>query len=230
MSGQDFVFREVGFRPWLGRYKRISSKTTFKVLYTDRGWWPVIEWVTAEGIITCIAVGEQEVAGLVDVVNRAKKQMYGNYGGSFVINEFGQVIVPSSAGDGTRLLVGETEGTLLFDNPLAGGILDLSDDAGLNTGDHWDRPYIGMRYNLTRGSSIYFWKGEGEYLPHVDDGLINKLRAVRRTGAVRFIVNPYGIVLVKAPQGEFRSAEEEDWQPIYVGRITPNRWFAKEEF
>jgi hypothetical protein len=231
MSGKELVFRPIEFRPWQGRYSRIVGKTTtFKIRNTsENGLWPVIEWEHQEGRVTCLAVNFGDVRQLADAVAEAKRKLYGNFTGSFVINEFGQVIVPSSAGDGTRLLVGETEGVMLFDNPLTNGILDLSDDEGLNNGDPWDKPYIGIQYNLTSGSNIYIWrKDKGEYLPRNYRDLVAKLRSVRRTGPVRFVVNPYGIVLTKAPVGDY-NPDEDLWQPVYVGRINRNSWFEKEE-
>ena len=232
MIGKEFMFKPVEFRPWQGRYSRIVGKTTaLRIRHTsEKGVWPVIEWDYDEGRVISLAVEQGEVQKLVDAVMGAKQKMNGNFGGAFVINEFGQVIVPSSAGDGTRLLVGETDGVLLFDNPLTDEVIDMSQDEGLEPGDVWDKPYIGIQYNLTRGSSIYFWGGsESQYPSQQDKELISKLRAVRRTGPVRFLVNPYGIVLTKAPAGNFDPEREETWQPVYVGRINKNKWFAKEE-
>jgi hypothetical protein len=191
MTGKELVFRPIEFRPWLGRYSRIMGKTTvFKIRNTaEYGLWPVIEWEHTEGRILCHAVNSGDVRKLADAVIQAKKTMYGNSTGSFVINEFGQVIVPSSAGDGTRLLVGEINGVMLFDNPLTNGVLDMSDDAGLNCGDPWDKPYIGMHYNISNSSKIYFWRGiESEYLSTDNQDLVIKIRSLRRTGAVRFVV------------------------------------------
>lgn len=231
MSGKELVFRPMEFRPWQGRYSRIVGKTTtFKIRTTSEfGLWPVVEWEHQEGRALCLAVDSGDVRQLADAVTQAKRKLYGNSTGSFVINEFGQVIVPSSAGDGTRLLVGEIDGVILFDNPLTGEILDMSDDNGFSCGDPWDKPYLGIQYNLARSSNIYIWrKDKGEYLPSNDRDLVAKLRSVRRTGPVRFVINPYGIVLTKAPVGEY-NPDEDLWQPVYVGRINRNSWFEKEE-
>jgi hypothetical protein len=42
------------------------------------------------------------------------------------------------------------------------------------------------------------------------------------------LVNPYGLVATKAPVGEF-DFDEDNWKPVYIGRIDYAKWFAKEE-
>jgi hypothetical protein len=125
-------------------------------------------------------------------------------------------------------LVGEIEGVFLFKYDY-GKTIDLSDDEGLKTGDYWRKPYIGMQYNLSKGSNIYYFDhaNGSDYLPIQDEELIKKLRKIRRHGAVRFIVNPYGLVLTKNLEGEF-SRDEDRWLPVYVGRINKSLWFRKE--
>ena len=224
-------------KPWYGRYNRIlGNSTTYKIKYfkEKKAFWPVIEWNRFDETLFCLA---HETFGgikeLVGAINKAKIRISRIPGGAFVINEFGQVIVPSSRGDGKRLLVGEVDGVLLFKNPSDGSIIDLSDDTRLQNGDLWEKPYIGVKYNLNRGSNIYYYRycseqNKSEYLPKQDDELIKKLRKVRRYGAVRFIVNQYGIVLTKIPEGEYRK-DKDEWIPVYVGRINYNLWFKKEE-
>jgi hypothetical protein len=162
---------------------------------------------------------------LTETVNEANMHMTGTQGGSFCINEFGQVIVPSSDGCGRRLLVGECAGPLLFEGDDE--IIDLSDDCGLDIGDCWEKPYIGMKYQLHRDSFVYYWD-EGIVEPLCQDkDLICKMRRLRRHGPASFIVNPYGIVLMKNTEGEFNF--DENWTAVYVSRIDYNLWFAKEE-
>jgi hypothetical protein len=47
--------------------------------------------------------------------------------------------------------------------------------------------------------------------------LVRRLRRIRRRGAVRFIINPHGIVLTKVPSTS-EEREIEEWIPVYVGR------------
>jgi len=232
-----FSFKACDIKPWHGKYNRIlGNTTTFKIKFSieKQAFWPIVEWNNFEEILFCSACeASGGIKDLVEAVNRAKTRISRIPGGAFVINEFGQVIVPSSRGDGKRLLVGEVDGVLLFKNPSDGSIIDLSDDTGLQNGDLWEKPYIGVKYNLNRGSNIYYYRycseqNKSEYLPKQDDELIKKLRKIRRSGAVRFIVNQNGLVLTKIPEGEY-CRDEDKWVPVYVGRINYNLWFKKEE-
>tara|TARA_B100000315_G_C14487395_1_gene545837 strand:- start:838 stop:1221 length:384 start_codon:yes stop_codon:yes gene_type:complete len=125
-----------------------------------------------------------------------------------------------------RVIVGEINGSILFDNPFDDeDNIDISDSGGLNCGDPWKLPYVGIPHNLNRDNEIYFRQSHQRGIdfklpPEQDRELVNKLRNVRPTGPVRFIVNPYGIVLTKRPP---------EWEPVYVGHINYNCWFGKEE-
>ncbi len=194
----------------------------------------MVEWNCFDEILFCPACETSRgIKELVGAVNKAKIRISRRPGGIFLINEFGQVIVPSSRSDGKRLLVGEVDGVLLFKNPSNGNIIDLSDDTGLQSGDLWEKPYIGVKYNLNSRSNIYYYRycseqNKSEYPSKQDDELIKKLRKIRRYGSVRFIVNQYGLVLTKIPEGEY-CRDEDKWIPVYVGRINYNLWFKKEE-
>lgn len=170
-------------------------------------------------------------AALAQAVIDAKRSFGGSAGGSFLINEHRQVLVPSPLGTGEVALVGECSGPLLFHNSFAGSALfDLADDQGLSPGDAWGLPYLGMRYNLNARSQLYFWKEDASgrwsvFPPTQDDALIEALRTLRPHGAVRFVVMYGGLVLTKIQTGSWR---EEDWEPRFVGKINYRRWFAKE--
>lgn len=168
-------------------------------------WWPVILWQRDDGVGTCEAVDSPAVRRLTDAVSSAKRQLGGTGGGSFQINEFGQVLVPASDNGLGRLLVGEIAGSLLFKDPFEDdALIHLGEVKGLCCGDRWSKPYVGCPYNLSGRSRIYFYRmddegGKSEYPQAQDEELIRALRTVRRVGAVRFIVNPNGIVLTKRP-------------------------------
>ena len=232
-----FSFKACNLKSWCGRYNIIPGQTTtFKIKFSleKQAFWPIVEWDRFDETLFCPACeASRSIKELVEAVNGAKIKISRRPGGTFIINEFGQVIVPSSWGDGKRVLVGEVDGVLLFENPSDGSIIDLSDDTGLQIGDLWEKPYIGVKYNLNSRSNIYYYRNcseqnKSEYLPKQDDELIKKLRKVRRYGAVRFIVNQHGIVLTKIPEGEY-CKDEDKWIPVYVGRINYNLWFKKEE-
>ena len=195
--------------------------------------WPVILWDTEDGLATCAAVACPAAEEMAEAVERAKRHAGGTGGGSFVINEFGQVLVPASDGGGQRYLAGCLEGQLAFENPFdPDDVIDLGDCKHLQPGDPWKLPYVGIPFNLNRRSKLYFYRmddegGRSEYPPQQDGALIQTLRQLRRTGAVRFIVNPAGVVITKCPaDGEW--SPEESWQPFFVGHIDKSKWFEME--
>lgn len=191
-----------------------------------------MEWHTEEAAWKCFAVGgNAQISNLVDAIHDAKTLMGHSVGGSFQINEFGQVLVPSTSGRGEVMIVGEAKGAILWENPMTGGCIDLSSTAGLTVGAPWQKPYIGHPYNLSQSNTIYHYNktdGTKSYPAKQDIGLIKAIRAVRRTGSVRFIVNMHGIVLTKVPVGEFNEFGDT-YEPVYIGRINERLWFEKEE-
>ncbi|MEW8552666.1 MAG: hypothetical protein AB2605_02640 [Candidatus Thiodiazotropha sp.] len=220
---------------WTGRYARIpGDASVFHLKWADGRYRTAIYWSKEDEVATCVAIDSSDEKALAEAVAEAKRSMGGNGGGSFQINEFGQVVVPSSHGGFKRLLVGEVSEALHFDYPWEEGYMfNLSDVEGYSSGDVWERPYIGMRFNLTKGSKIYFWQEDEEggrslYPAIQDEELIQQLRAIRSWGAMRFIVNPWGVVLTKKPLQDAWKGDDSAWQPVYVGRIDPSKWFQKE--
>jgi len=208
---------------WYGRYRRPAGDESayhvkngvINVFWRDSGYnleCPVIETTP-------------DVRRLAEAVNAAKQAATGNRGGSFVINEFGQVICPVE-NSRDRFLVGEARGDLYFKDPRNDSRLCLN-KRGLNCGDLWPLPYMGIQYQLHRNNEIYFWYededgGATEYPWKQDLELISNIRNIRRDGPVRFLVNQYGIVLTKKEVGP------KQWR-TYVGRINYGCWFDKGE-
>ena len=230
---EALYFQAIGPFLWSGRYKRVPGQTTtFSIRYHSHlGWWPCVDWRTDEYQLECFALsGNTHIRTLAAAINKAKMMLAHTEGGSFQINEFGQVLVPSSAGDGRVMIVGETQGALILENPLTDDYIDLSNTDGLESGSLWDKPYIGQVYNLSKGHQIYCYDDRtstSRYPVAQDFRLIRRLRAVRRSGPVRFIVNMHGIVLTKMTVGEFSELADE-YQPVYIGRIDEKLWFDKE--
>ena len=219
---------------WNGRYARIpGDNTVFHLKYVNGRMWPVVFWETEDGTGKCAACECDAAAQLAEAVETAKRKAGGSGGGSFLINEYGQVLVPASDGSGRRFLAGELTGRLLFENPFdEDAPVDLGDDRDLQPGDPWKLPYVGFPFNLNRRSNIYFYDvdeegGQSVYPNQQDRSLIQAFRSIRRTGAVRFIVNPFGVVLTKCPVEDEWSPQEQ-WMPFYVGKIKVNMWFEKE--
>jgi hypothetical protein len=168
---------------------------------------------------------------LVAAVHGAKRFLGGKVGGAFIINEYGQVLVPGVAGDGRVALVGECSGQLRFQYPFeVGAVFDLTDGRALNLGDGWSRPYLGVPHQLSKRSEIYFWNeddtgGWKMTPPRNNESLVDALRHLRPYGAVRFIVTCGGLVLTKVQVGGWR---QSTWEPRFVARLDFSTWFPKE--
>jgi hypothetical protein len=167
---------------------------------------------------------------LVHAVIQGKGHFGYGGGGSFLINEYGQVLVPSPTGTCQQVLVGEWTGPLEFHNPFDGGTFDITDDEGLEPGDAWDLPYVGVPHHLSKWDELYFWDELDQRKvcpPEQDQELIRCLRRLRPSGAVRFIVTPGAFVLTKVDVWE--RVRSTRWEARYVGRLRSGLWFSKEE-
>ncbi len=222
-------FKKVDIRNWKGRYSRIPGKTSVFHLKKSGGEYKVaVYWEKNGDVATCYAVDSASMTAMTNAIARAKTAMGGKGGGSFQINEFGQVLVPSQDGS-RRMLAGEIAGKIVFIDPW-GGTFDLSDAKGYANGDDWNLPYVGMKFNLNKRSEIYLWQEESSLRPYKQDKeLIGDIRKIRRYGAVRFIVNPWGNVLTKKPPDGEWTGDDSEWSPVYVGKIDHDNWFKKEK-
>ena len=228
-----FEFSATTPRPWLGRYARIPGETTvLHVRLTSGQWWPFVDWTVEDETAQCPMFDSDGAVALAAAVHEGKKFLGGTQGGAFLINEYGQTLVPSPLGDGKVALVGECSGALRFRDMFhAGATFDLADDRTLEPGAPWGRPYVGIPYNLSAASQIYFWKedysgGMKITPPQQDHTLVEAIRILRPFGAVRFVVNYGGIVLTKIPAGNWR---ESRWEPRFVARLNQARWYPKED-
>lgn len=228
MSSGTSLFRTHRPRRWNGRYSRIPGETSvFHLQHQHNRLWPAVIWDTEDGRATCFAHDGEPAASLAPAVENAKRMAGGSGGGSFAINEFGQVLVPASDGGGRRYLVGQLNGCLTFDNPFdEDDPIDMADVSSLYTGDPWQLPYVGMPFRLNPSRGIAFRQSSHDhsydlYPTSQDPRLIQALAEVRGWNGGRFIVNYAGIVLTRLEQDGF-------WGPVYVGSIDLNRWFERE--
>ncbi len=219
----DFAFQPIQPRQWHGRYKKpagnesayhVNTQDVITVFWRDNGY-----------NLTCpVRETTSDVRDMARAVNAIKREKTGLPGGSFVINEFGKVICPVQ-NSSDRFLVGKASGYLYFEDPWDDDHpLSLCDDEGLNCGDRWQLPYMGIQYQLHRNNRIYFRFDDADgatmqFPQRRDFDLIFKIRQIRTDGPVRFIVNQHGIVLTK------KEVEANQWQAVYVGRINYNCWF-----
>jgi len=220
--------------PWKGRYARvIGDGSVFHLRYIDGRLWPVLLWETNAGVASCRAIDCPATRELVHAVAEAKRHAGGEGGGSFVIDEYGRVLVPASNGDGRRFLAGRLTGRLLFENPfLPDKPIDLGDEAALRNGETWTLPYVGIPFHLHRFDRIYFYQqdeqgGRSIYPQQQDPELIQAIRNVRPYGPVRFVVTPGGLVITKRPS-EAPTLSKGRWESVFVGSIDLKAWFEEE--
>lgn len=215
-------------RLWFGRYStRTTQSGSFHVREFNNGWWPVIDWSQDGAVGECHAVddGDKEVTLLVDAVNNAKSLLGGRSGGKFMIDEYGEVLVPSNTpGDTRKMWVGSIDLSkpFSFENPFDDSDFDLSEDFWMTPGDEFELPYVGMKFTLNAGLQICQQHqtplGTLNVFPRVQDqNLIAELDSLGG-GGCSFIVNPFGIVARKILLGG-------SWTPVYVGRIDLSSWF-----
>lgn len=230
LEREPFNYDAQGIQKWVGRYNRVEGRqSVFRIVKDgDRHVIRALIENSSERVI-CQAEPSEAVEKLIEVINIVKKRYNYQTGGAFLINEFGQVLVPTDMY--MTFYIGQTTGTLLLRNFDTHEIVDISDDTKLTCGDPWRLPYVGMAYNLSIADRIYHRNKGGVIFiePHLtDEDLIRKIRSVRQRQAVRILVNPYGIVLTKIYAGA-SSYDEGQWDSIYVGRINYNKWFKKED-
>lgn len=228
-NGNKFSFYPFSPRIWNGRYRVTKAEeNTFHIKYskTKGEWWPFILQIDDEYTAESPALDNGDVRELVDQINSVKTAVQGYNGGKFVINEFGQVIVPTIYYE--KLLVGEIEGKIHFEDTFNGGVMDLSDARGLSSGDVWKKPYLGLVYNYDPKKGALFQEKRGafrDFSKRQDRELNEKLYLVRGGDYCRFVVNPWGIVLTKKPPYLYGGK----WESVYVGKINYDFWFDKEE-
>lgn len=191
-KGGSFRCNPVAPRVWTGRYSRVPGETTvFHVRLVDGQWWPVIDWAIDDEVGLCEMTDEGDVQELAAAVNAGKAALGAAPGGSFLIDEYGRVLVPAHDRDHSAVVVvAECSGRLRFHDPfVAGAQFDLYDDRGLECGDEWNRPYLGLRHNLSARGRLYFWRedatgGQMLYPPAQDNRLIEALRQLRPYGPI----------------------------------------------
>ncbi len=223
-------------RVWIGRYNRIPGEASvFHIRYFKLmgEFWPLALSRTRNEIFSYAFAYSQTARVLTSHICRLQQRINGHPGGSFIINEYGQVLVPDANEYRRRYYVGRLMGDWkLVDPNDSHHLTSLDAEPHLRCGDVWDRPYVGMPYRLSKSDKIYFVHRlpdrEEVIYPKVQDlMLIGVLRRVRKWGPMSFIVNPFGVVLTKRPDQRF--TDEESWIPVYIGRVDYSRWFEFEE-
>ena len=105
-------------------------------------------------LIYCLSSGEEVLLTtdahpeLVEMVNHVKVEKTGKPGGAFYINEFFDVLVPTTSGG--CFFAGTYQGALEFD--LGDGqTVGPRAPEGVKPGDAWAGPHVGISYVLKKG-------------------------------------------------------------------------------
>lgn len=230
MSQSSFVVNAPHI--WRGYYRRIpGDEFVFHLRFNQqmRRWWPVIEWKYQGYTATCFAAESPAVHQLARSIEALKRAYAGAPGGSFQINEFGQVLAPVNDQSYRIFYLGDFSERLSFDNPFEPGhTFHLGPEPGIQRGDLWSKPYLGVPYNLSKSGNLYRRHqsdegSEAQYLERPYPELRRNLTALRGSyNAIRFIINLEGIILTK------KRIKPDNWQPVYVGQLDLDRWFTRQ--
>jgi hypothetical protein len=164
---------------------------------------------------------------LVDMVNKVKLELTGWSGGAFYINEYRDVLVPDTinggsvyAGNYTRDLEFDYNGTLI--TPRA--------PQGLDPGDPWPGPHVGIRYTLIAGggdiryelksgSTIYERCLSEDVGPRRANELARRIATIKGNSGGRFYINEACEMFT--PLG----GEEGGVEYLYLGPLEDSAWF-----
>jgi len=136
------------FRParppkeWKGRYGRIPGDlSVFHIRWdwTRSRFWPTAERKYGQWTECYWFEDHAAIQQLTESVNEIKLRINGQPGGSFTLNEWGQVLVPAGWDERQIYYVGQLEGTWHLRAP-GGQLVCLTGSAGLRCGDPWDLP------------------------------------------------------------------------------------------
>lgn len=164
---------------------------------------------------------------LSEMVNAVKTAVNGVQGGSFYINEWGDVLVPGL--DGQCYWAGHFDGTLEF-RTEDGNIVTPAAPYGLAAGDAWVGPHAGIRYVLTAGGQDVKYErkiSERRTEVHMLSDEVGeaaarstaaRIAAVKGSSGGRFYINEVGEMFGPV-------SSNEDARFVYIGHLEDSCWF-----
>jgi hypothetical protein len=207
--------------PWLTP-SNVSKDAKYSVRNGRNGWEVQLLFVLNSRERTLLATDGHEE--LIEMVNAIKEAKSGSAGGAFYINEFGDVLVPTTT-DGC-FFAGVYEGLLEFE--FDGEIVSAEAPAGLSPGDEWPGPHMGVRYTLSAGGQ--------DIKCEVQDGRISRehrlsdtageggasllakrLASVKGSNGGRIYINERG--------NFFSPPRDGGTEHIFLGGIDEDQWF-----
>lgn len=217
---------EVPPRPYLGNSTRAIGKDAKYVVKLDGT--VQLSYTDADGIRSLLTVdGHDELVKMVNDAKNAAGATQG--GGSFLINEYREVIVPTL--DGQILLAGQYTRDLEF-RAEDGSIVSPIAPVGIRPGMRWPGPHVGIKYTLAAGASDIRYERRAPdgtaarvclsdyHDPSEIADLLSLLRAVRPQGGSIFVNEAREIFV--PPQ------REDEFDRVYVGALGSHPWFPRE--
>lgn len=166
---------------------------------------------------------------LVEQVNAVKRELTGQAGGSFYVNEYFDVIVPD--GEGGGFYAGTYEQLLVFD--FEGTVISPVPPPDVRPGDVWKGPHVGIRYKLHAGASDISYETKAGRIAtthalsdHVGSSaarsLARRLAAVKGDQGGRIYLNEAGHFFAPLTDSEGLSYR-------YLGHLEDDPWFPPPE-
>lgn len=163
---------------------------------------------------------------LVDLVNAAKLEIAGSPGGAFYINEFKDVLVPD--GQGGTYWVESYDGVLEFEFD-EGEVISPAAPKGLQPGDIWAGPHVGIPYVLSAGGhDVKYERQDGRRRDEVrlsDEVGDARARAtalrisrIKGSSGGGFYINECGELFAPVASNQYRDF-------LYAGHIGESAWF-----
>jgi hypothetical protein len=184
----------------------------------------LIHWV---GRTKFLLLTSSQHPELVNKINEAKIELKGRPRGTFYINEFCDVLIP--AGSGGCYWVGHYDQNLEFS--YEGSTLSPKAPSGLQPGQIWPGPHVGIRYILSvRDQDIEYIRHESrvdkrivllseEVGAEAAGKLVRRLISIMGYSGGRFYVNERGELFSpgRAPDGV---------GAVYLGNLDDVLWFS----
>ena len=193
--------------------------------------WPAADWTVAKKQLDIPFMRAPEQPhdtaprDLAVAVSEIVKLNGARMDGAFIINEFGNVLVPTR--DASQVFhVGDWRGTIWLQDALhpAGEPIELYGSEGLRTGDTWKHPYIGASYNtMVVGNRVLLVSRNAKSTTVVpgyfEEAVLPLLRQVHWDLKMQFLVTFGGLLLTRAALSP--GVPEP---PVFCGTLDLERW------